>query len=121
MGREKLAQPHQIHHQGKRKNVIIDQEGFQQDRRRKNTRRNIFESDQDMGQDNAWRGTTKNHQAHGAATQDDTRKGHQHRGWESVDPVCSIEEMVADKAIGSKTMFVQKVGSSAILMEGLQT
>lgn len=43
------------------KNVIIDQEGFLQVRSQKNMRWNIFGSNQDMGQDKVWRGTTSNH------------------------------------------------------------
>ena len=59
-GREKLAQPQNIQYQEKGKNVIIDQEGFQQVRRCKNTRRNIFEGNQERVQDNDWRGAPNN-------------------------------------------------------------
>ena len=82
MGKGSLGQPHHKQHQEKGKNIIIDQEGFQQVRSGKNTRQNIFGSDQDMGQDKVWKGTTNNH-THAneatatAAAHDNARKGQQ--------------------------------------------
>ena len=56
MGKGSLGQPHHKQHQEKGKNIIIDQEGFQQVRSQKNTRQNIFGSNQDMGQGKVWKG-----------------------------------------------------------------
>ena len=57
-GKGNVGQPQHKHQQEKGKNIIIDQDGFQQVRSRKNTRRNIFGNNQGMGQDTERNGTS---------------------------------------------------------------
>ena len=118
-GREKLTQPQNIQHQEKGKNVVVDQEGFQQVRRRRNTRWNIFENNQDMGQDIDGRGAS-NIQPFifgavvTAATQNTMTKGQTHSAPANTDLPNLYRERTAEDDNGLAVITAGKCGSSAV-------
>ena len=60
-GRERPAQNQPAHQQEKGKNIVLDQDGFQQVQHRRNIRRNIFEGNRDRGQHQHWRDNIVSH------------------------------------------------------------
>ena len=60
--RERLFHNYSSHQQDKGKNIIVDQDGFQQVKSRKNIRRNIFEGARDRGQVQAGKETGESHE-----------------------------------------------------------
>ena len=79
-GREIPGQNRHIHPQEKGKNIVLDQDGFQQVQHRRNIRRNIFEGNRDRGQYQHWRDNFVSHPhtfgvAAPAATHNNFKKG----------------------------------------------
>ena len=97
-GREKPAHFQHIQHQEKGKNVVIDQHGFQQVRRRKNMRRNIFEGNHDMDQDKDGRGVNNNQPtAYGVAATAATQNDMSEEQPQNADTIIANGEVTAGK------------------------
>ena len=112
-GRGRVAQPHHIQHQERGKNVVVDQEGFQQVRNRKNTRRNIFECNQYVDHDNVWKGTTSNSlnanvAAATAAAHDKSGLDEQQKDLTHINQNTNLREKVAEVAVNDAKEMVPR-------------
>ena len=84
-GKERPLQNHQIHQQEKGKNIVLDQDGVQQVKSRKNTRRNIFAGELEAGHGKTRNEIADNHLRTFGAAAPTAAHNNTEKIWRNVD------------------------------------